>query len=1173
MGGLYPKSTLMTFWRSYLQTLIPLLFLFGGYQAIVVPLLEPKPRASKSKWVATNNPSTSETQWWEHYFVEGAWQRKSPLIIEREQCILLYQEREQITDTRWRFKPLTIVIPQGSEKGGKRAIFIENPRGAEIQFKSAFDWTAGHPPPVINGQLLGDIKIYSPPDPSSGQGEMLIETRDMRIDKRQIWTDKQIKMKLGDSELEGRYLSIYMDQDLLSDAPTTSPPTDSPFNGLDYLQLIYVDKVHLGLQPGGLWPSDRIPNAKQLPAYAKLDCRGRFVFQFHQSMATFMDGVHMEHHVEGMPVDTFDCNELKLNLGWSAAKTATQVTTPAASSSQTSSQWKLNRLEATGLPGLDSNDQSRWIKLNAPGMQSEAYGQHLVMDFVNGMVSLSNVLPGTAPRNSSRVFLKRESFQVSSPQVQYQNPGLINTDNTIADKRLGWVLADGIGSAQMESENENWSLRWSKRLVIRPHEDRDLIMIEGGANISSTQRGRFVAEKLNMWVTPVTPLLAERLRPHYPDGNIPDFVPELIQADGDVMVHSEELNAQVQSMAVRFSFPDITEPPIRDTVAPNASIANQRNGSTQGTGGAGPSSGLVMTPATPPLSPPPSLPGAALPNGMPIPTPTLKTSPSSLGLSQRPVKKSSPINVTGNKLDATVSRMGNMSTIDSLTLEGNFTLTRDQLTDETQWPLTARGDKLVLLGESKDITNIHLVGTPAKISVGTGWVEANELQLSQTEQLFWIDHPGELMIPVEALQDTTPSAPTPSNAIPTLLTTPNGSRSDRNDPSNTSVRWLSAPRVQWGERMTFDGRIARFGGGVALDCKMQSAPETIWHMTANASTMTLDLANRIPLRFQQMREGQKDPTRATVKPELQIVRLDGNVDIRAAQTDLRGNRKSTENLQVPKIEFNMPTKTWIGYGPSQLWSRRLGNSNPISPNSLSPMTSLIQSNPAERLGSNNLQCLHLTFLGRMEGSVGQRIVSFYDKIDALLSPILTWEDSIDVRKSETLATNQTRLWCDQLNLFDSASLSYNQSRTASSNGTWEIDALGNARLASKTESGDVIIDASRLGYAALNDSVRIDGTQRRGATIRRIPNGTSPAQAEELQVSSASMQLKTGQLEAQIKRIEGTLPPEYQRPGQNSQIGPTGPGGASPTSPNGPVAPALPSPRDFNPFQPRNGRP
>jgi hypothetical protein len=165
------------------------------------------------------------------------------------------------------------------------------------------------------------------------------------------------------------------------------------------------------------------------------------------------------------------------------------------------------------------------------------------------------------------------------------------------------------------------------------------------------------------------------------------------------------------------------------------------------------------------------------------------------------------------------------------------------------------------------------------------------------------------------------------------------------------------------------------------------------------------------------------------------------------------------------------------------------------------------------------------------------------------------------------------LWCDQLNLFDSASLSYNQSRTASSNGTWEIDALGNARLASKTESGDVIIDASRLGYAALNDSVRIDGTQRRAATIRRIPNGTSPAQAEELQVSSASMQLKTGQLEAQIKRIEGTLPPEYQRPGQNSQIGPTGPGGASPTSPNGPVAPALPSPRDFNPFQPRNGRP
>jgi len=1166
MGGFYPQSTLMTFWRSYLQTLIPLLLLFGGYQAIVVPLLEPKTRASKSKWVATANAVSSENQWWEHYFVEGAWQRKTPLIIEREQCILLYQEREQITDTRWRFKPLTIVIPQGNEKGGKRAIFIENPRGAEIQFKSAFDWTAGHPPPVINGQLLGDIKIYSPPDPNSGQGEMLIETKDMRIDKRQIWTDKQIKMKLGDSELEGRYLSIYMDQDLLSDAPTT-PQSGSPFNGLDYLQLIYVDKVHLGLQPGGFWPSDRIPNAKQLPAHAKLDCRGRFVFQFHQSMASFMDGVHMEHHVEGMPVDTFDCNELKLTLGWSSPTT----TTP--DNSQSTSQWKLNRLEATGLPGLDSNDQSRWIKLNAPGMQSEAYGQHLVMDFVNGMVSLSNVLPGTAPRNSSRAFLKRESFQVSSPQVQYQNPGLINTENTISTKRLGWVLADGIGSAQMESENENWSLRWSKRLVIRPHEERDLIMIEGGANISSTLRGRFVAEKLNMWVSPVTPSLAERLRPHYPDGNVPDFVPELIQADGDVMVQSEELNAQVQSMAVRFNYPDINNQAIPNTVAPNASLSNQLNGSDPGISGEGLGSGMVMNPATPPLSPPPtSRPGALLPNGMPITNPTLKTTPSAIGLSQRTERKSAPINVTGNKLDAAVSRIGNLSIIDSLTLEGYFTLTRDQLTDETNWPLTARGDKLVLLGESKDITNIHLIGTPAKISVGTGWVEANELQLSQTEQLFWIDHPGELFLPVEALQDAAPTVSTPANAIPSLLTTPTGTMNDRNNPSNTSVRWLSAPRVQWGERMTFDGRIARFGGGVALDCKMQSAPETIWHMTANANTLTLDLANRIPLRFQQMREGPKNLSQPATKPELQLVRLDGNVDIRAAQTDLRGNRKSTENLQVPKIEFNMPTKTWIGYGPGQLWSRRLGNSNPISPNSLSPTTSLIQSNPAERLGTNSLQCLHLTFLGRMEGSVGQRIVSFYDKIDALLSPILNWEDSVDVRKSEILATNQTRLWCDQLNLFDSASLSYNQSRNTSANGTWEIDALGNARLASKTDSGDVIVDASRLGYAAINDSVRIDGTPRRGATIRRIPKGTSAAQAEELQVSSASMQLRTGQLEAQIKRIEGALPPEYQRPGQPSPTGPTVPSG-SPQAKPAPVAPSLPSPRDFNPFQPRNGRP
>ncbi len=1155
----------MKFWRHYLQVLIPLAVFFAAYVGLVVPWIEPPEIARDGRLISLRSTPREETRWWESYFLEGSWQRNSPLVIERDQCILLYQEREQISDTRWRFRPLTIVIPQSSEGGGKRAIFIENPKGAEIQFKSAFDWTSGHPPPVVNGQLMGDIKIYSPADESSSSGELLVETRDMRIDKRQIWTTEPIKMKLGNSYVEGRYLSIYMDRDLLSEETPQESADSSPFSGLDFLELFYVDRVEMALRPGGLWPSRKTESQGMRAAQATLKCGGTFVFQFHQSQATLKNGVHMEHRVEGMPVDTFDCNELKLTLGWPDNKSAPTVAASPAVPAD-SNKWRVDRLEATGSPGRDAADQSTWIRMSAPGMEAEAFGQHLIMDFIHGMVTLSNVLPGTAPRNSSRVFLKRESFQVSSPQVQFQNSDLVHAAGGGKLKRLGWVVADGIGIAQFESPEDSWSLRWSKRLVIRPHDHRDLIMIEGGANVSSAQRGRFIAEKLNMWVSPVTGELADRLMPYYRDRPLPDFVPDTISAEGEVMVSTAELIAQVATMVVRFTYPmppDQVRFPAPIAATSAASTVGDVAESTAGLQGSG--GGLMLSPPAPRNQ-------ASDAPELAMMQPLAVSNTNGDANTSRP-NKSNPINVQGRSLEAEVIRLGNESVIDGLSIDGDFTLTRGRVTDDSNMPLTATGDRLVLQSESQDVTNIQMVGNPAKVAVGTGWVIAKELQLSQKDQLFWIDHPGELVIPTEAMQ---PSDGTPlvnNGPIPSLLASGGVSPNNPGERPNPLV-WTSAPRVQWGERMTFDGRIARFGGGVTLDCRMQTTPDTLWHVMASASTLTLDLAKRVPLKFQQER-GERAASRVNEEPpELQLVRLDGDVDIKAVQTDLQGVRRSTENLIVPRIEFHVPSQTWLGYGPGQLWSRRMGNSNLLDSRNLPGASPSVA--PSPPASSNDrpaaLQCLHLTFLGRMEGSVQQRLVSFYDKIDSLMGPIATWDDVIDVRKAETLAPNQTRLLCDQLNLFDASGLSYNQTRNGTREAAWELDALGNAQLTSRTDSGDVILDANRLGYAALDDAVRIEGTARRGATIRRLPLVGASRQFDQIQVSSATMRLKTGQLDAQIRKIEGELPPQFQR--SLDMLNPTAPGNNSATPPgtSTPAPPSLPSPRDFNPLQPRSGR-
>ncbi|MFM7975556.1 MAG: hypothetical protein ACKO8U_10820, partial [Pirellula sp.] len=147
-----------------------------------------------------------------------------------------------------------------------------------------------------------------------------------------------------------------------------------------------------------------------------------------------------------------------------------------------------------------------------------------------------------------------------------------------------------------------------------------------------------------------------------------------------------------------------------------------------------------------------------------------------------------------------------------------------------------------------------------------------------------------------------------------------------------------------------------------------------------------------------------------------------------------------------------------------------------------------------------------------------------------------------------------------------SNLSYNRGAPSAPKGAWELDALGASQLTSRTESGDVVVDASRIGYAAIDDAVRIEGTVQRPATIRRIGGDNNSEAGQTIQVSSASMRLRTGQINAQIRKIEGALPLNMQPPGpqapgsRNGAPPPPGPQGSSPT---------LPSARDFNPLQPR----
>jgi hypothetical protein len=217
-------------------------------------------------------------------------------------------------------------------------------------------------------------------------------------------------------------------------------------------------------------------------------------------------------------------------------------------------------------------------------------------------------------------------------------------------------------------------------------------------------------------------------------------------------------------------------------------------------------------------------------------------SPARMGNS---IKPQAPFVVLSRSLEAVIRNTGGEAAVHALAVQGDFKVQRQQLSSSSPWLFEVRGERFRLQRTPEDLANVHLVGAPASIALGSGWIVAPEFSFSQTEHAFWIDHPGELLLPQEAIPLSgfvgSLSPPPASSLVST-----SGSDVSRASSSlplmptlapSSPVRWLEAPRLKWGDRMVFDGKKAMFGGNISLYCKIETSPNVHWHVALHAGTM------------------------------------------------------------------------------------------------------------------------------------------------------------------------------------------------------------------------------------------------------------------------------------------------------------------------------------------------
>ncbi|MDZ4851270.1 MAG: hypothetical protein SGI77_18430 [Pirellulaceae bacterium] len=1153
------------FIREYLRVLIPLVVMLAVYRLIAVPLIEPPFKQIEP--IAPSAVRDRNAPWWNEYFHDGTWQLNEPMMAETEQgTVLLFGKMETLAPDRIKLSPLTILIPQKDDEetvgaatsipSKRQAIVFESPSGMEIQFHKPLNRSlGGQVPPVKGGQMIGDIKIVSPPRKGDLNDGLLIESRDLRIDRRRIWTTEAVKMKIGSSYVEGRDLSIYLDQDLLSSKDQGSDSNESAFNGLDRLELIYVDRVHIDLPDNGLF-AERTPGAMGVtppkPAFAEVHCEGAFRFEFHQAIASLSTNVQLRHQVEGMPQDNFLCDGLDLHfVNGNKSKKPTVSGNP---SLPDQSDWTIDRIEAYGSNSTNPNDPARWVRLEAPSMQTRGQGRWLKVELDRGRIAFANHLPGVAPDDSSQVYLEREGMQVWSPELEYESQQLKISDpskapTTITEEpmSLGKLWAAGPGQAAVLSEDgDQWRLSWAKSLQLQPDGRSDRLTIDGSANARSERQGRFAADSVDIWLNRISENLVNYVASQTNGYQTSSILPERMHAAGHVIVHTPSLRAQVTDMKFWFSYPEIENAQKQlasMAVDPTAQLLRQPSGSSQLTAG---SSGQ------------PSGPGQLAASNMELPNLSSK--------SQRGATASSPslpLNVTGETLVAKLSQTSQGSQIDDLAIAGSVTITRDQISPTSPFPLTITGSQLRMDSSDEGKMDATIIGSPARFAIGSGAIESNEIRLNERRQMIWIDQPGSFRIPPEAMQSI---ATTPNNTKPSLST---GSAFEApglmpsRDNSKSTIEWIEAPEVQWQGRMVFDGRVARMDGGVKLNARMRTDPETLWRIEGKARELQVELQEPIAIGGE-----------TTGNAKVANVRLIDAVDIKAAQTDLQGTRRSLEHLEVPELVLLVPQQQWIGTGPGSLRSRRIGNANPGSPKFITGGKSSDLPSPNVRNPQAELQCLHLRFRGRMEGDMNQQSVSFHDRVETLLQPILSWEQSPDVQLVDRLKLGQTTMMCDVLSMYNTANLSWNQTQIQNQqlrrDAAWEITGVGHVRVESVGERGSFAVLASRAQYVAVHSLLRIEGAPREAAIIETTPSnsqsGEAPGRAE---ISTGAINLKTGEADLQITRILGNISELTGQPkssANSSQAANTSsPSFGSPTSSGN--SQSIPSPRDAYPLR------
>jgi hypothetical protein len=511
--------------RRILRSTIVLAVVIAGYQAyalLAVPLMEPslavrEHRLITEQEVHDSKDSISKYQrLLKNYFPENHWSQLQPPKVfasGTEQVMLVIDDytrrpvgKDKEDFTQVDIKRMAIVMfptpPHGEIVAPRDAIILEANQGAHLVFDD-FHPELGRIGQITRGDFPGPIVIHSDMREPGPQDDLLIETSDLQMNTKLLYTAAPVRFRMGETVGSGRELEIRF----MADEHAQSKDTGLKIAGFDSLEIRREFQMRMQLNTDSLVPGKKpepaakpTPQAKSTnpsvqvagatkpaPAAPKppvdVTCTGPFTFDFVRYVASVDKDVVVRQLNPDGPADQLNCNQLDIHFAPKPlppdAKEQPVVVDPGKKQ-----QRDLGRLEAAAIIALGHPAVAI-----SPSKQAEARGERIQIALRERRMRIEG---------GSDTKLTSGPNVLQAPVIDYEEP---DPDST---SQIGRFRATGPGSLHYVTDptkpDQVFQAAWQTSVQLGRDKGQPVVVMEGRPELAFAAAGSLIGDQVRLYL-------------------------------------------------------------------------------------------------------------------------------------------------------------------------------------------------------------------------------------------------------------------------------------------------------------------------------------------------------------------------------------------------------------------------------------------------------------------------------------------------------------------------------------------------------------------------------------------------------------------------------------------------------------------------------------------------